>query len=128
MSGCAAWGLRTRRSDVGSRIRQTVYGMRRSSKAILPGVSGQRWTWLAVALAVFGPLSLDGESLREDHSSPQTLARLIELPGSRVAAADTEGRGTLVLTFENNAVLRIIEDGDAYECFTLLLDGREIIV
>jgi len=52
----------------------------------------------SICVKVFGPLGLGEESLRDEDSSPGTLARATELPGGRVAAADTEGRGTLVLT------------------------------
>jgi hypothetical protein len=82
----------------------------------------------SISLKVFGVLSLDGESLREEASSPGTLARLTALPGHRIVAASTEGRGTLVLTFEEGQTLRVIEDGDAYECYHLRLEEREIIV
>jgi hypothetical protein len=82
----------------------------------------------SICLKVFGVLSLGGESLREEDSSPRTLARLTALPGHRIAAASTEGRGTLVLTFDDGQTLRVIEDGDAYECYHLHLGEREIIV
>jgi hypothetical protein len=82
----------------------------------------------SICIQVFGPLSLGGESLREEDSSPQTLARLTALSGHRIVGADTEGRGTLVLTFDDGQTLRVIEDGDAYECYHLHLDGRDIIV
>jgi len=82
----------------------------------------------SIRLKVYGPLSLDGDSLREANSSPLTLARLTALPGHRIAAASTEGRGTLVLTFDDGPTLRVIEDGDAYECYHLRVGEREIIV
>lgn len=82
----------------------------------------------SICIKVFGPLSLGAESLREEGSSPSTLSRLTALPGRRVVVADTEGRGTLVLTFDDGQTLRVIEDGDAYECYHLHLGERAIIV
>jgi hypothetical protein len=82
----------------------------------------------SICLRIFGPLSLDGESLREEDSSPSTLARFTALSGHRIVGAGAEGRGTLVLTFDDGQTLRVIEDGDAYECYELHLGGREIIV
>jgi hypothetical protein len=68
------------------------------------------------------------ESLRDEDSSPSSLARLTRLAGQRVVQADTEGRATLVLAFDAGETLRVIEDGDAYESYHLHIGGREIIV
>jgi hypothetical protein len=73
-------------------------------------------------------MSLGGESLREEDSSPLTLARLTTLSGHFIVGAVAEGRATLTLTFDDGQTLRVIEDGAAYECYHLHIGEREIIV
>lgn len=59
---------------------------------------------------------------------PIRTSRLMQLLDATVDEAGIEPRATLVLRFENQHVLRVVEDTTAYECYHLHIGDRQIIV
>lgn len=71
----------------------------------------------------------DGEICRSEASgTPIKSSTLMTLVGSKVEHASVGPRATLVLSFENGHVLRIVEDRAPYECYHLRVGERQIIV
>ena len=71
----------------------------------------------------------DGIVVRvEVGAPPEAQSRLKRLAGAKVTDARVDGRATIQLEFSNGDALRLLEDTDQYECYTLETADKLIVV
>ena len=70
----------------------------------------------------------NGEQMQVDVVPPTAPSRLMGLVGRRVASASASSAGELVLSLTPEGLLRVADESDAYESYTLLTPSGEIYV
>ncbi|MBT7300138.1 MAG: hypothetical protein HN849_11520 [Victivallales bacterium] len=83
-----------------------------------------------VSVSIVGSVEYEeaGHTKRWSVDSPRDAGQLLALLGTHVSAARNLGGGTLALSFQGGAILRILETSDNYESYNFTSDNGLLLI